>query len=55
MAKVIQVDLEAIFRIAERIVERFRPQRVILFGSQAKGQAHEGSDIDLCVVMETCG
>ncbi|MCS3919999.1 HEPN domain-containing protein [Fervidibacter sacchari] len=53
MAKVIQVDLEAISRIAERIVERFRPQRVILFGSQAKGQAHEGSDIDLCVVMET--
>jgi len=55
MAKTVQVDLEAIFKIAERIVERFRPQRVILFGSQAKGQAHEGSDIDLCVVMETCG
>jgi HEPN domain-containing protein/predicted nucleotidyltransferase len=55
MAKVVQVDFDAIVKIAERIVERFRPQRVILFGSQAKGQAHEGSDIDLCVVMETCG
>jgi HEPN domain-containing protein/predicted nucleotidyltransferase len=55
MAKVVQVGFDAIVKIAERIVERFRPQRVILFGSQAKGQAHEGSDIDLCVVMETCG
>jgi len=55
MAKTVQVDLEAIFKIAERIVERFRPKRVILFGSQAKGQAHEGSDIDLCVVIETFG
>jgi HEPN domain-containing protein/predicted nucleotidyltransferase len=55
MTKTLQVNFEAIVKIAERIVERFRPQRVILFGSQAKGQAHEGSDIDLCVVMETCG
>jgi HEPN domain-containing protein/predicted nucleotidyltransferase len=55
MAKTVQVGFDAIVKIAERIVERFRPQRVILFGSQAKGQAHEGSDIDLCVVMETCG
>jgi len=55
MAKVVQVGFDAIVKIAERIVERFRPQRVILFGSQAKGQAHEGSDIDLCVVMETFG
>jgi HEPN domain-containing protein/predicted nucleotidyltransferase len=55
MAKTVQVGFDAIVKIAERIVERFSPQRVILFGSQAKGQAHEGSDIDLCVVMETCG
>jgi hypothetical protein len=41
MAKVVQVDFDAIVKIAERIVERFRPQRVILFSSQAKGQAHE--------------
>jgi HEPN domain-containing protein/predicted nucleotidyltransferase len=55
MAKTVQVELEVISKIAERIVERFRPQRVILFGSQARGEAHEGSDIDLCVVMETSG
>ncbi|MFA0731759.1 MAG: hypothetical protein BKPUNTRY_001299 [Candidatus Fervidibacter sp.] len=53
MAKTLQVNFEAIAKIAERIVERFHPQRVILFGSQARGEAHEGSDIDLCVVMET--
>jgi HEPN domain-containing protein/predicted nucleotidyltransferase len=53
MEKTAQVNFEAIAKIAKRIVERFHPQRVILFGSQARGEAHEGSDIDLCVVMET--
>lgn len=27
-------------------------ERVLLFGSQAKGTAHEGSDIDLLVISE---
>ncbi len=35
----------------ERIVGRFRPSRVVLFGSQARGTAAEGSDVDLLVVM----
>jgi predicted nucleotidyltransferase len=30
-----------------------RPQRVILFGSYARGQQHEGSDIDLIVVSRS--
>ena len=31
----------------------FNPQTVILFGSQAKGNARDDSDIDLCVVIDT--
>jgi Predicted nucleotidyltransferases len=36
-----------------QIVERFHPQRVILFGSYAYGEPHEGSDLDLLVVMSS--
>jgi uncharacterized protein len=37
--------------IVERIVERFDPLRVILFGSLARGEAGRNSDVDLLVVM----
>jgi predicted nucleotidyltransferase len=35
-----------------RIVERFDPLRVILFGSLARGEANYNSDVDLLVVFE---
>lgn len=35
----------------DRIVGRFQPSRVVLFGSQARGTAIESSDVDLLVVM----
>ena len=35
----------------DRIVGRFQPSRVVLFGSQARGDANEWSDVDLLVVM----
>ncbi|MCC6445512.1 MAG: nucleotidyltransferase domain-containing protein [Armatimonadetes bacterium] len=35
---------------AERLVSAFRPVRIILFGSQARGDAHERSDVALLVV-----
>ena len=37
--------------MVDRIVGRFDPSRVVLFGSHARGTAHEGSDVDLLVVM----
>ena len=43
-------------RELERIVTRLRtldPERIVLFGSFARGDFHEGSDIDLIVVMNT--
>lgn len=37
--------------IKRRIVRRFRPDRIILFGSQARGDARLDSDADLLVVI----
>ncbi len=37
----------------DRIVAEMRPQRVIVFGSVARGEAGEESDIDLAVIAET--
>jgi predicted nucleotidyltransferase len=37
--------------MADRIVKRFRPEKVILFGSHATGRAGPDSDVDLLVVM----
>jgi predicted nucleotidyltransferase len=34
-----------------RIVRRFDPERIILFGSRARGGAKPDSDVDLLVVM----
>lgn len=39
-----------------RIVERLRtldPERIVLYGSFARGDFHEGSDIDLVVILDT--
>ena len=38
--------------MTERIVSGFQPERIILFGSYARGDANEQSDIDLLVVMQ---
>ena len=42
-------------RMVERIVGRFAPEKVILFGSHAKGTAGVDSDVDLLVVMPVRG
>lgn len=41
--------------MVRRIVDRFGPEQVILFGSHARGQAGPDSDVDLLVVMEVEG
>ena len=42
---------DALKEIAKRIREGFHPERVILFGSRARGDATAWSDADLLVVM----
>jgi uncharacterized protein len=44
-----------IIEMVRRIVERFHPERIILFGSYARGTAGPDSDVDLLVVMEPQG
>src|SRR5687767_2758885 len=48
-----QITPEAIQGIVDQIVERFHPEKVILFGSYAHGTPYADSDVDLLVVMGT--
>src|SRR5438046_2378610 len=47
------VDQDTMKEIVRRIVEVAKPERVILFGSGARGEAKEESDIDLLVVKKS--
>ena len=44
------LNRDTIQAITQLIVERFQPEQVILFGSCARGEADENSDLDLMVV-----
>jgi len=39
--------------LVRQIVEKFQPQKVILFGSYARGNPRPESDVDILVVMNT--
>jgi uncharacterized protein len=47
--------MKDIRRVAREIGRRFGPERVVLFGSHARGEASRDSDVDLLVVMEGKG
>src|SRR5215472_4310330 len=38
--------------LLDPVVDHFKPQRVILFGSRARGEARRDSDIDLLVIVD---
>lgn len=42
---------ELVSTMVNRIVEQFHPAVILLFGSQARGDADGSSDVDLLVVM----
>jgi len=49
-----QADIsEALQDIVRKLVEGYSPQKVILFGSHARGDASEDSDIDLLIIKDT--
>ena len=51
----IKVTDAVIQKMVRKIVRQFHPDRVILFGSRAKGTARPDSDVDLLVVMPVEG
>lgn len=46
---------KAIKEMVKRIVRQFQPEKIILFGSHARGTSRSDSDIDLLVVMSVKG
>ena len=49
------VAQKKIDEMVRRIVERFHPEQIILFGSYARGEAGPDSDVDLLIVMPVSG
>ncbi len=50
------IDTDGTIReIVRRIAEGFAPEKIILFGSHARGNAGPDSDVDLLVVIEGDG
>lgn len=45
-------DTETIKRLTELLIEAAKPNRIIMFGSRARGEAGEDSDLDVMVVEE---
>ncbi|MBI4383541.1 MAG: nucleotidyltransferase domain-containing protein [Nitrospinae bacterium] len=55
MSKNKRPTTKIIDKMVARIVKRFHPERIILFGSYARGDAGPDSDVDLLVVMPVEG
>ncbi len=47
------ITQEQINEIADRIVEKFKPQKIILFGSYANGTPTDESDLDLMIIKDS--
>ena len=45
------VDRAQIRKFSQAVARKFRPQRIILFGSYAYGTPTDDSDVDLLVIM----
>jgi predicted nucleotidyltransferase len=45
------IPMRVIRKFARDVAEKFHPDKIILFGSQAYGTPHEDSDVDILVVM----
>ena len=49
------ISNELIDGIKKRLVDAFAPEKIILFGSQARGTADERSDVDILVICSFAG
>lgn len=50
MTKKVEENLEI---ITEKIVKKYKPEKIILFGSYAWGKPHKDSDFDLFVIKKS--
>lgn len=46
---------DSILEMVRRIAAQFHPDKIILFGSHARGQARPDSDVDILIVMPVEG
>ncbi len=49
------ISEQTLGKITKRLVARFRPERIILFGSHARGKSDDRSDVDILVVCPIKG
>lgn len=47
------VDSPPLEQITQQIVESLQPQRIVMFGSRARGDQRPDSDLDLMIEMES--
>jgi predicted nucleotidyltransferase len=47
------IEMRQIEEKVQPIIEKFRPEKIILFGSYAAGNPTPASDVDLLVIMNT--
>jgi len=40
-------------KVTKQIQEKYKPEKIILFGSFARGENQKHSDIDLCIIKNT--
>jgi predicted nucleotidyltransferase len=40
-------------KLAETLVKQYKPEKIILFGSAARGDYHADSDIDLLIIKQS--
>ena len=40
-------------RLAEIIAKKYKPEKIIFYGSAARGKVTENSDIDLCIIKKS--
>ncbi len=46
---------DRIEEFVNRVVSRFKPEKVILFGSHASGESEANSDVDILIIMDFDG
>lgn len=49
------ISNEILLKVKERLVDGFHPEKILLFGSQARGTADDRSDIDILVICSFVG